>query len=135
MDPVIAWVSLAALAIYFQTVFAVGGARRVSGVEAPQMTGHPQLERAVRVHYNMLEWLPVFLVTLWLFAMFVPAPYARWGGLALGLLWIVGRYLYGRAYMADPSKRSTGFLIQFAACIVLFLGALIGAAWTLIAHG
>jgi uncharacterized membrane protein YecN with MAPEG domain len=84
------------------------------------MTGDPLLERAVRVHYNMLEWLPIFLVSVWLFAIY-------WNELVaagLGIVWIIGRLVYGAGYMADPAKRSTGFLIQFLACAILMLGAL-----------
>jgi uncharacterized membrane protein YecN with MAPEG domain len=135
MDPIIAVVTLAATLFYFWTGMGVAGARRVSGIDAPAMVGHPQLERAVRVQINTLEWLPIFLVTLWLFAVFIPAPYGRWGGALLGLLWIIGRYLYMTSYMADPAKRTTGFLTQALACTVLFLGALGGALWTLVQGG
>ncbi len=135
MDPLVAVVTLAALLFYFTTAFAVGGARRASGIAAPAMTGHPLLERAVRVQINTLEWLPIFLVTLWLFAVFVPEPYGRWGGTILGVIWIVGRYIYQTGYMADPAKRSTGFLTQALACSVLFIGALGGAIWKLIQGG
>jgi uncharacterized membrane protein YecN with MAPEG domain len=99
------------------------------------MVGHPQLERAVRVQVNALEWMPIFLVTLWLFAGLVPAPYGRWGASLMGIVWIVGRLIYQRGYMADPSKRSTGFMIQALACVVLLLGALGGAVWKLVQGG
>ena len=42
----------------------------------------------------------------------------------LGLIWIIGRLAYSVGYMADPAKRSAGFLIQFLAAAVLLLGAL-----------
>ena len=135
MDPVIALVTLAALGFYFVTVMCVGAGRRASGISAPTMTGHPQLERAVRVQMNTLEWLPIFLATLWLFAVLVPAPYGRWGGLVLGLIWIVGRYIYMTAYMADPAKRSAGFGIQGLSCVVLFVGAIVGAGLKLAQGG
>ena len=34
------------------------------------MTGDPLLERTIRAHYNTLEWLPIFLVSMWLFAVY-----------------------------------------------------------------
>ena len=74
----------------------------------------------MRVQSNTLEWLPIFLPSLWLFALY-------WNELvaaALGLVWIIGRLLYATGYMADPAKRSTGFFIQFLATAVLLLGAL-----------
>jgi uncharacterized membrane protein YecN with MAPEG domain len=116
----VAIVTLLALLLYFSMGLGVAGARRKSGIQAPTMTGDPLLERAVRVQANTLEWLPIFLVPLWLFALY-------WSDLvaaALGLVWIVGRVLYQRGYMADPGKRETGFAIQALACAVLLFGAL-----------
>jgi uncharacterized MAPEG superfamily protein len=74
----------------------------------------------VRVQSNTLEWLPIFLVSLWLFAIY-------WNELVaagLGIVWIIGRLIYSVGYIADPAKRSMGFLIQLLACAVLLLGAL-----------
>ena len=115
-----ALVTLLALLVYFWMGLNVGRARGKSGIAAPAMTGDPNLERAVRVHYNTLEWLPLFLVSLWLFAIY-------WNELvaaALGVVWIIGRLVYSTGYMADPGKRSTGFLIQMSAVAVLLFGAL-----------
>lgn len=113
-------VTIAALLVYIGLGLQVAKARGTSGIEAPAMTGHPVLERAVRVHINTLEWLPVFLAALWLFAIFWDAKVAA----GLGVVWIVGRLLYSSGYMADPAKRSTGFLIQALTTLVLLLGAL-----------
>jgi uncharacterized membrane protein YecN with MAPEG domain len=115
-----ALVTLLALLVYFWMSFQVARARGKTGIDAPAMTGDPVMERAVRVHYNTLEWLPIFLLSLWLFAIY-------WNELVaagLGLVWIAGRLLYSVGYMADPAKRSTGFLIQLLACAVLLFGAL-----------
>ncbi len=115
-----ALVTLLALLTYFWMSLQVGRARGKSGIKAPAMTGDAVLERAIRVQSNTLEWLPIFLVSLWLFAIY-------WNELVaacLGIVWIVGRLLYATGYMADPSKRGTGFLIQFLASAVLLLGAL-----------
>ena len=116
----VALVTLAALLVYFWFGFSVGRVRHQTGVMAPATTGDPLLERAFRAHYNTLEWLPIFLVSLWLFAIY-------WNDLvaaALGVVWIVGRILYWAGYMADPGKRGPGFLIQGLATIALFFGAL-----------
>ena len=113
-------VTLLALLVYFWMGLQVGRARGKSGIDAPTMTGHPLLERAVRVQANTLEWLPIFLASLWLFAIY-------WNELVaagLGVVWILGRFLYSTGYMADPAKRSTGFLIQMVAVSVLLFGAL-----------
>ena len=113
-------VSILALLVYFVMGLQVARARGKSGIEAPAMTGDPFLERAVRVHTNTLEWLPLFLAGLWLFAIYWSERIAA----GVGVVWIVGRLLYSAGYMADPGKRSTGFLIQLLASAVLLLGAL-----------
>jgi uncharacterized membrane protein YecN with MAPEG domain len=126
-----ALVTLLALLAYFWMSLQVGRARGKSGINPPAMTGDPLLERAVRVHYNTLEWLPIFLASLWLFAIY-------WNELvaaALGILWIIGRLLYSAGYMADPAKRSTGFLIQLLACAVLLLGSFGRIAYSLATGG
>jgi uncharacterized membrane protein YecN with MAPEG domain len=124
-------VSLLALLVYFWMGLNVGRARGKTGISAPAMTGDPILERAVRVHYNTLEWLPIFFVSLWLFA-------AYWSELvaaAMGVVWIVGRVVYSTGYMADPGKRSTGFMIQMVAVAVLLFGALGKIVWSLATGG
>lgn len=116
----VAIVTLLALLTYLWMGLQVAGARRRSGIAAPAMTGDPVLERTIRAHYNTLEWLPIFLPSLWLFAIY-------WHDLAaaaLGLVWIVGRIAYQRGYVADPGKRELGFLIQALATAVLLFGAL-----------
>ncbi len=114
-------VTIVALLVYIWMGLQVASARGKSGIEAPAMTGHPTLERANRVHINTLEWLPLYLAGLWLFA-------AAWSNdkvaAGIGAVWIVGRLLYSTGYMADPAKRSTGFLIQALTVLVLLLGAL-----------
>jgi uncharacterized membrane protein YecN with MAPEG domain len=115
-----ALVTLLALLVYFSMSLQVGRARGKCGISPPAMTGDPLLERAVRVQSNTLEFLPIFLVSLWLFAIY-------WNELvaaSMGLIWIIGRLLYSAGYMAEPAKRSTGFLIQLLAIAVLLFGAL-----------
>ena len=113
-------VTLLALLVYCWMSVQVGRARGKSGINAPAMTGDEQLERAVRVQSNTLEWLPIFLASLWLFAVY-------WNELiaaGLGIVWIIGRVIYSVGYMADPAKRSAGFLIQLLASAALLFGAL-----------
>ena len=112
-------VTLLALMMYFWTGLQVGRARGTSGIHAPAMTGDPLLERAVRVQANTLEWLPIFLASLWLFAIY----WSELVAAGLGLVWIAGRLLYAVGYMTDPAKRGPGFLIQTLVCAMLLLGA------------
>lgn len=124
-------VTIVALLVYIGLGLQVAKARGTSGIEAPAMTGHPMLERAVRVHINTLEWLPVFLTALWLFAIYWDQKVAA----GLGVVWIVGRLLYSSGYMADPAKRSTGFLIQSLTTLVLLLGALGKIVYVMVSGG
>lgn len=121
--PVLHWtalVTIAALLVYLSMSIQVARARGKCGIEPPAMTGDAVLERAIRVHVNTLEWLPLFLAGLWLFAIYWDDKVAA----GLGLVWIVGRLVYSRGYMIAPEKRSMGFLIQFVATAILLLGAL-----------
>jgi uncharacterized membrane protein YecN with MAPEG domain len=114
-----ALVTLLSLLVYFWMSLQVGRTRGKCGIQPPAMTGDQLMERAIRVQSNTLEWLPIFLPSLWLFAL-------CWNDMVaagLGAVWIIGRFLYSTGYMADPAKRSTGFLIQFLACGILLLGA------------
>jgi uncharacterized membrane protein YecN with MAPEG domain len=113
-------VSLLALLTYFWMGLRVGVARRKSGIDAPAMSGDPMLERYLRVQGNTLEWLPIFFVSLWLFAIY-------WGDVtaaALGLVWILGRTLYAVDYSQAADKRGRGFAIQALAAAILLFGAL-----------
>jgi uncharacterized membrane protein YecN with MAPEG domain len=126
MEPVAIVIALALLE-YFAFGVLVGRARTQYGVEAPAITGHPVFERHFRVHQNTLEQLVIFIPAVWLFGAYV-SPRAAAG---LGLVFIVGRFVYLRGYVEDPKKRSTGTLITFAAQVILLVGGAIGAlfAW------
>jgi glutathione S-transferase len=117
-----ALVSLAAVLLYFFFGTRVARARRTFGVKLPATTGNPDFERVYRVQMNTLEWMPTFLVPLWLFALYVSDLWAA----GLGLVWIVGRALYYAGYSKATEKRLPGFAIQATACVVLLVGAAIG---------
>lgn len=93
------------------------------------MAGDPRLERAVRAHSNTLEWIPVFLPSLWLFAIYCSPAWAA----VLGALWLVGRIAYFVGYLSAPLKRYPGFFIQAAATLILLFGALGRIAYLMIA--
>jgi glutathione S-transferase len=116
----VAIVTLLALLTYAWMGTRVSAARGKAGIRPPAMTGDPLLERTIRAHYNTLEWLPIFLPSLWLFAIY-------WNSTAaaiIGLIWIVGRIIYFLGYTTEASKRGTGFLIQVLATAALLFGAL-----------
>lgn len=116
----VAIVTLVALLVYFWMSLEVARARGKTGIQPPATTGDPLLERTIRAHVNTLEWLPIFLPSMWLFALYWDADISA----AIGLVWILGRIAYFRGYVAEASKRSIGFLVQFLACAVLLFGAL-----------
>ena len=115
---------------YFFIIFRVGKARATFGIKAPATTGNPDFERVFRVQMNTLEWMVVFLPSLWLFAIYISDPIAA----VLGLVWIVGRMLYLTGYSQAANKRELGFMIQGGATALLWLGALGAIIWRLV-HG
>jgi len=119
----VAIVTVLALIEYFVLGMRVGQARGKFGIEAPAISGHPVFERHFRVHQNTMEQLVLFLPALWLFATYVSASIAA----AVGLVFIAGRAMYARAYVADPKSRETGVVVTVVANAVLLLGGLIGA--------
>jgi glutathione S-transferase len=120
-------VTCLALLFYLFTSIQVSRARTAFGIKPPAITGHPDFERVFRVQMNTLEWMPIFLPSLWLFAIYVSDPVAA----VLGAVWIAGRVLYLTGYSQAAAKRGTGFGIQAAACAVLLLGALGAILWRL----
>ena len=127
----VAVVSLLAVLVPFWMGLRVALARRACGIAAPAMTGDPVLERSIRAHYNTLEWLPIFLTGLWLFAIYGNDRIAA----ALGVVWIFGRVIYQLGYVAEPRKRFPGFLLQALATAILVVGALVMAVQALLVTG
>jgi glutathione S-transferase len=123
-----ALITLAAVLFYFFTSTRVARARAAYGVKLPAISGHPDFERVFRVQMNTLEWLPIFLPSLWLFAIYISDQLAA----VLGLVWIAGRIVYMIGYMQATERRSPGFFIQSLACAVLLFGALGAIVWRLI---
>jgi glutathione S-transferase len=123
-----ALVTCLAILFYFFTSLRVGKARATFGVKAPATSGNPDFERVFRVQMNTLEWMPIFLPLLWLFAIYNSDTIAA----LVGLVWIAGRVLYMTGYSQAAEKRETGFFIQALACVVLLLGALGAIGWQLI---
>jgi glutathione S-transferase len=130
IHPLVAIVTLLALLVYFFMSLQVGQGRTKFGVVAPATTGNPDFERLYRVQMNTLEWLPLFLVSLWLFAVAWNADLVT---AAIGLVWIVGRILYLTGYARAAEARGLGFGIQALATGVLLFGALGRIIWILIA--
>lgn len=121
----IAVVTILALMQFYLFGIQVGQMRAKHGIKAPAITGHSEFERMFRVQQNTMEQLVMFVPALWMFAYFSKP---LWGA-AIGLVFIVGRYLYKRSYVADASKRGPGFAIGAVAIAILLIGGLIHAAY------
>jgi uncharacterized membrane protein YecN with MAPEG domain len=113
MEPVVAIVAALVLIEYMGIVWLTGQARGPPGVA----------ERWMRVQGNTVEQLVIFFPGLWLFSHYVNAEAAA----ALGLVFLIGRFLFARGYVADPAKRGPGFILTYLSNAVLALGGLAGA--------
>ncbi len=121
-----AWTTLAALALYFWTIYRVGRARARFGVKAPFTDGPPAFLSVLRVQINTVEQLILFLPALWLCAFLAGDRVAAAGG----VVWLAGRLWYAIAYYRDAARRGPGFMIALLATI----GLMLGAVWGLLLH-
>ena len=101
----------------------VGRARGRYGVSAPAVSGHEIFDRYFRVHYNTMEMLVTFVPSIWLFGLYVSPQWAA----AIGAVYLIGRIVYLRGYVADPGKREIGFGLSALPIVVLLVGSLWGA--------
>ncbi len=122
----IAIVTILALAQYVLFALQVGAMRGKYGIHAPAVSGDPQFERMFRIHQNTMEQLVVFIPALWIYGYLVNP---KWGA-AIGLVYIVGRFVYRAEYLKDPASRSLGFGLSFIPIAVLLVWALIAAVTT-----
>lgn len=116
-------VALLAVAQFFAFGVLVGRARAKYGVKPPAVAGHEMFERAFRVQMNTLEQLAGFLPCLLIAGQYWPGALVA----GIGAVYLVGRQLYRQLYVADPARRSAGFLLTVGPTSVLFVLGLIGA--------
>lgn len=127
-------VVMLALLQYIWFAMQVGKARVQYGINAPAMSGHAVFERHLRVQMNTLEQLVIFIPAAFSYAYLADA-LGWWGSqiaAALGVIYLIGRAIYAKAYVRDPAQRSLGFLLTFAPSAVLIVGALAGVLATVI---
>lgn len=116
-------ISVLAILQFFFFGALVGRARARFGVQAPATTGHEVFERYFRVQMNTLELLAMFLPALWVASSFVAVP---WTG-SLGVIYLIGRFLYLRGYVAAAAKRGPGFALSMLPILILLLIGLVGS--------
>ena len=114
--------------IQFMYLSARTGFARVKyKVHAPAITGHPLFERQYRVQQNTLEQISVFVPGILIFAWLVEG--VGWPGneiaAFLGVIWLIGRGVYARAYVSDPASRGPGFMMTLIPTALLLLGSLV----------
>ncbi|MBV9551055.1 MAG: MAPEG family protein [Alphaproteobacteria bacterium] len=121
-----AFVTLLAVLISLAFAIGVARARRRTGIDAPAMSGSPDLERALRIQGNTVEQFVIFLPSLWLAALYFPG----WWAPILGLIWCLGRITYYFVY-GDAKSRFPGFAPTVFSTIILWILAAIGIvqAW------
>jgi len=120
----VAIVTILAVAQFVFFSIQVGSMRGKHGVKAPATAGHPEFERMFRIQQNTMEQLVAFIPTLWIFAYLVNPV---WGA-GIGLVFIVGRFIYWSSYLKDPGSRGMGFTISFLPTAVMLVWSLIVAA-------
>jgi glutathione S-transferase len=108
----------------------VGQARERFGVKAPAIAGNDVFERYFRVQQNTLELVVILVPGLYLFSNYFSPLLAA----VLGVIYLIGREVYARAYVKDPAKRSAGFGLSALPTLILIFGGLGGAVWRLIPH-
>lgn len=123
-----ALVTCLAILVYFYSSILVSRARGKFGVKLPAISGNPDFERVFRAQMNTLEWLPIFLPSLWLFAVYVGDAAAA----VLGLIWVVGRIVYIHGYAQAVAKCGPGFAIQALAAVALWVGASGVIVWRIV---
>jgi uncharacterized membrane protein YecN with MAPEG domain len=128
-----AWTVLISVLAILQLLFfgiLVSSARRRYDINAPAVSGHEMFERHFRIHQNTLELMVMFLPALWLASL-----YARplWTSI-LGAIYLIGRLLYWRGYIADPARRGPGFGLSMLPVLILAVIALVGAIRGLLGH-
>lgn len=99
-------VSLLTVAFHFFLATRVAAAHGKFNVKLPATTGNADFERVFRVHMNTLEWMPTFLLPLWLCAIYLNDIAAA----MLGLVWIGGRVLYFTGYIKSCGEASARVL-------------------------
>jgi len=116
-------VTFLALGQYVLFGVQVGSMRGKHGIKAPAQTGHPEFERMSRVHLNTMEQLVLFLPALWMQAYYANPLF----GAVVGMVYVVGRFVYRAEYLKDPDSRGLGFTLSFIPSAVLLIWALVAA--------
>jgi len=123
-----ALVIIVALVEYVIFMAACGKARIKYKIQAPAVSGNEMFERYFRVQQNTLEQLVIFIPSILLCSYYFHAVAAA----IVGIFFVIGRAIYFKHYIADPSARGPGMMITFIANVLLLAGALAGSVLSLL---
>ncbi len=126
-----AWIHLVAVLALFQFLLfgaLVARARGKYGVHAPATTGNEVFERYYRVQMNTLELLVLLLPAMWIAAAYWDP---RWVA-AAGVVYLVGRTVYLRAYTTEPRSRGLGYMLSMFPVVTLMVAGVAGVVLSLI---
>ncbi len=118
LDPVTA----VAIAQYIWFGVLVGQARGRYGVHAPAVTGHETFERYYRVQMNTLELLVPMVPAMYLAARYWSPVWVA----AAGAVYVLGRFIYLRAYVSDPKTRTLGYSLSAFPLLGLLVAVVAG---------
>ena len=109
--------------------FAFGGRvglmRGRHRIEAPTCVGHPDFERAFRIHANTVENLVLMIPVLWIASVYYGGQLPFW----IGLAWVVSRIVYAVGYaQQNPKMRAPGAGIGFLCILALMILGALGVA-------
>ena len=103
----------------------VGYMRGKTKVEAPATVGHPDFERAFRIHSNTVENFVLFVPILWIASIFYGGTIPFW----LGMVWVVSRLIYAWGYSQQNTQmRGPGALLGYVSLLGLLVLSAIGLA-------
>ena len=115
-------VTAVAIAQYIWFGVLVGQARGRYGVHAPAVTGHETFERYYRVQMNTLELLVPLVPAMYLAARYWSPVWVA----AAGAVYVLGRFIYLRAYVSDPKTRTLGYSLSAFPLLGLLLAVVAG---------
>jgi glutathione S-transferase len=117
--------TLLAVVITFGLSARVGYMRGRCKIEAPATAGHPDFERAFRIHANTVEYLVLFLPLLWLATLVYGGMIPFW----LGIAWVVSRLIYAWGYSQPNTQlRGPGLGLGLLSLVGLLILTIIGLA-------
>ncbi|XP_026877792.1 leukotriene C4 synthase [Electrophorus electricus] len=124
LDQVVFVAAVTLLGLLEQAYFSlqVIYARRKFSISPPATTGHPEFERIFRAQANCSEYFPLFIISLWLAALFFGQVLSAF----LGLLYLFGRYRYFHGYAQSATGRLAPLYFTAKVQWVLIIVAAVG---------